>query len=422
MKTRPERRRALLVFMEFGLSAAILTGCGGGSGSSALMTSSGVGSGPPGEYLYAGDHDTGAISGFAIDKSTGALTPVAGSPYAITGPNNIVGSGSIAVDPTGHFLFAGAAYLQPFPPTQPQNLLYVYSIDASTGVLNNLAGSPFALPLGVTSVTALAVDPSGEFLYAGVEMQGIVLGGIVAFSINSSSGVPSMVPGSPFAVDSAGYSIAMATSTKEFLFAEKGVLLNGASQTAGVAQFSIDSQTGALTALTDPSIDVPGANGAPMVGDPAGPYVYVNGTGGSVLGFSIDATSGALTAIPGSPFSGGDDLSAESGMAIDSAGDTLYIANCSGPNAGNLSVSSIDPHTGGLTQIAGSPFATGACPYSVAVDPQDKFVYVANANDGTVTAFSIGQPGGSLAAISGSPYAVGGSDPGPEHLAVAMPQ
>ena len=45
----------------------------------------------------------------------------------------------------------------------------------------------------------------------------------------------------------------------------------------------------------------------------------------------------------------------------------------------NISAYEIDAATGGLTAVAGSPFAAGLGPYAITVEPSGKFAYVANA-------------------------------------------
>jgi len=87
--------------------------------------------------------------------------------------------------------------------------------------------------------------------------------------------------------------------------------------------------------------------------DPNGKFVYVaNAIENNVSGYTIDSTSGALTAIVGSPFATG--LSPDS-VTVDSSGKFVYTANI---GANTVSGYTIDPATGALTVIAGSPFAT----------------------------------------------------------------
>ena len=53
----------------------------------------------------------------------------------------------------------------------------------------------------------------------------------------------------------------------------------------------------------------------------------------------------------------------------------VYVAN---GTDGTVSGYTMNPVSGALFAIAGSPFAAGAEPISVAVDPSGKFAYVAN--------------------------------------------
>ncbi len=83
---------------------------------------------PQGRYLYAtrfllNNH----ISGFAIDDASGKLEPVPGSPFTGASPY------SIAVDPSGHFVFVGD--------DAPQ--ISVYSLSRANGALTKLPDSPF---------------------------------------------------------------------------------------------------------------------------------------------------------------------------------------------------------------------------------------------------------------------------------------
>jgi 6-phosphogluconolactonase (cycloisomerase 2 family) len=56
-------------------------------------------------------------------------------------------------------------------------------------------------------------------------------------------------------------------------------------------------------------------------------------------------------------------------------GQFVYVANLYG---NSVSAYAIDPTTGALAPVPGSPFATGVFPESVAVYPTGKFVYVSN--------------------------------------------
>jgi DNA-binding beta-propeller fold protein YncE len=60
-----------------------------------------------------------------------------------------------------------------------------------------------------------------------------------------------------------------------------------------------------------------------------------------------------------------------------------------------------------LTEIAGSPFASGPKPYSITIDPTGKFAYVTNQYTANISAFSINAATGALTEIAGSPFGAG---------------
>jgi 6-phosphogluconolactonase (cycloisomerase 2 family) len=152
-----------------------------------------------------------------------------------------------------------------------------------------------------------------------------------------------------------------------------------------------------------------------------GTFVYTNNDilgSNSVSALSMNA-NGSLTPIPGSPFlTGGTGIaagfSAANRITSVAVKGFLYAAN-SGSN--NVSAFSIDPGTGFLTPVPGSPFATGGVArqsgMSLAPTPDDKFLIAANGFSDTITVYSIGT-NGTLAQVAGSPFpgGAGGSPNG----------
>ena len=137
-----------------------------------------------------------------------------------------------------------------------------------------------------------------------------------------------------------------------------------------------------------------------------------NADANNVSGYTIDPSTGALTAIAGSPF---DAASEPSSVAVDPSGKFAYVANEVSGSTGNVLGYMINPSTGALTAIAGSPFAAGFAPFSVAVDPSGRFAYVANVNSGNVSGYTIDPSTGALTAITGSPFPAGA---GPVSVAI----
>lgn len=120
----------------------------------------------------------GGVAAFRIGQ-TGALTPVAGSPFSAGAQPSYV-----AIDPTGQF-----AYVSNFQ----SDSVSAFKINAATGALTTVAGSPYAVPAGPFAV---AVEPTGATVYAA--SQGTNPGFISAFSIEPASGALAQLPGSPF--------------------------------------------------------------------------------------------------------------------------------------------------------------------------------------------------------------------------------
>ena len=84
---------------------------------------------------------------------------------------------------------------------------------------------------------------------------------------------------------------------------------------------------------------------APILAQSAAPqFVYAAGEGSSnISAFQLNTTTGALTAVPGSPFNGRSNPHA---LAVDPAGKFLFVANQS---ANNISVFAINQASGALT-------------------------------------------------------------------------
>jgi len=65
----------------------------------------------------------------------------------------------------------------------------------------------------------------------------------------------------------------------------------------------------------------------------------------------------------------------------------------------------VSPATGQLR--ANGYSLVGKQPYALTVDPRGKFAYVVNSGDNTASAFSIDPASGALSSIAGSPFQVG---------------
>ena len=101
---------------------------------------------------------------------------------------------------------------------------------------------------------------------------------------------------------------------------------------------------------------------------------------GYVFAFSVGST-GALTAVAGSPFAAGVQPSS---LSVDGTNKYLYVADYTANKVLGFSIAT----TGALSTLSGSPYTAGNGPSAVVADPAYNFVYVANATDSNVTAYS----------------------------------
>lgn len=163
-----------------------------------------------------------------------------------------------------------------------------------------------------------------------------------------------------------------------------------------ISQYPVDDQ-----GYLYPAMQLPVPNGPPQdfVTDRAGVFAYATVALG-IEAFTIDPSTGALIEVPGSPFPGAGIGPFK--LAMDPQGNFIY-ATFSGSNT--VSSYRINRNTGAL-KLNGSA-AAGKGAGAVKTDPSGKFLYVANSIDGTVSAYLINWTSGALVPVAGSPFAAG---------------
>lgn len=216
-------------------------------------------------------------------QSTGALTPQSTATYT-------TGSGSSAVSvaslSSGQFVFVAS--------NGGSNNICVFAIAAGTGALTPVAGSPFAArgdPRGLVLQPFIAFDYFSEFRYtANFDGNSSTISGL---SVDTDAGALTALSGSPFFLPVSNY---IATDgTGSYLYVTTG---------AGLVAYSIDA-TGLLTALAGFPV-ASGSNAYSVTVDASNQFLYVgNGRLANISGYKIDTANGSLSAIPGSPFAAG---------------------------------------------------------------------------------------------------------------------
>lgn len=161
-------------------------------------------------------------------------------------------------------------------------------------------------------------------------------------------------------------------------------------------EFSLNTTAGALTQFGTASTN---GNNDDVAITPSGAFVYILGYGDkSVSAFAVDPTSGVLTEIDGSPFATGDSDALYSEV-VSPNGQFLFVTTYIDGSSGFTNVFSINSTTGALTQVSGSPFASPGD--NTIVDSTGQFLYVGGKD---LAAFSIDNTSGFLTPLPGSPY------------------
>jgi 6-phosphogluconolactonase len=352
---------------------------------------------PDGHHFYVSNVGDNTISAYTTDASSGVPTPVSGSPFAVIpfttpAPGNLT---PVVIDPSGELAIVGNAAAPLDGNGQPNNLT-VCRIDATTGALTPVNGSPFST--GAVAPIELAFDPTGHFVYVWNEFDsaGGTRSTIASFAVDSTAGTLAPVSGSPFVLQAFG-TLFFAPDTKH------AFMPSPANHAGGIESYVLDGASGAVTS----GATIPFWPSTEVVEDPLSRFIYA--TDRSVIaGYSINSATSVITPIRGTPITVSNSAALDV-MTFDPAGRFLYVTAGEGIYA--YAIGSSD---GALTLVPGSPFAVAHSPDRVVnrlgIDPSGRFAYVQTVpsrSSSSLYAVSIDPVTGALAAVPGSPFAVG---------------
>jgi 6-phosphogluconolactonase (cycloisomerase 2 family) len=289
---------------------------------------------PSKNFIYVANEAASTVSGFALDHTTGILTPVgtavAPSPTCPTSPCNPV---SLGINSAGTFLFV----LNQGSSTTSASIA-VFSIDGARGLLTPIAGSPFTFAsLAAPNPQFLAVAPNASVLYVSNGSSGT----ISAFSVGGS-GAPTEIAGSPFT--GGAFMAGLVIDPKgQFLYAADTI-------SSKIAGFSVQSG-GALTPVAGSPFTTD-LGPVALALDSTGATLFSANQGGATVS-SFKTASGALTQVAGSPFSlvpSGNPQPAF--LTVDPTNTFLYVGN-----VGTRSITGFTIHSDGTLQLLPtSPF------------------------------------------------------------------
>jgi len=335
------RNVGLFVLVLAGLAATM--GCGGGASKQPPPASQT-------EFLYS-IATSGTPPNLSFELLSFTLDPSTGT---VSAPLSLVlsqPSDGLAVRPDAKFLYVSNS-------APGLAAIDIYSIDSKTGGLITAGVFPVTTICPFCQIQSapgvLAMNSSGTSLYyASATLGGGIAEGIGALTTDASSGALSLVPGSPFPDNQAPFFV-RAHPSGQFLYTED---INAADPKGftlvSVSGYSIDSSTGALAPVAgSPFPPTANAEAIDFAIHPSGKFLYAN-TGSAangILAWNVDATTGALTPMTGTPFLPGV---ATYGATFDQAGKFLYV---SAVVSGGILAFSVDANAGALTPLSGSPF------------------------------------------------------------------
>lgn len=330
-------------------------------------------------HLYAmaaGNYQDSSIGVFDIDSATGALTSV----QTITAPG-AGGASGMAITPSGKFLYATGFY---------NGVVDGFKIDATTGELTFIAGSPFNG--GGYPGEGLAVDPLGKYVYAGNRT------GIAMYTIDPGTGVLTEVTGSPFLTEFGESSDFHPDPTGSVLYTNDGFTMTAVSVDRVNNKLAFLNSIHSRTTVGTGRWDRFGIANGPARNSLSSRFAYVlNNQDRTISAYSVDDTTGALSSIGTAIAIGGVNPLA---MAIDWYGNFLYVVN---QGSNTISAFTINPATGALTSVPGSPFATGSGPTGVAVEATGRVPFVGTAGDDSLSQYTIDPTTGALTLAGSTP-------------------
>jgi 6-phosphogluconolactonase len=280
-----------------------------------------------------------------------------------------------------------------------------YAVDYASGALTTI-GSPVAAGNDPTTVV---VAPNGLFLYVvnhlDSTVQEFAVQGDGSLASKNVYKLPGTLP-TAIAIDPAG----------QFLYVTYTYQAAYSASTpgpGGVAIFPVNADNSLGTVS---SVNV-GNNPVGVTVSGFNRFVYVVDQEVSpnavILEFSQNATTGALTPIPGTATLPGTTITTVGGktVAVGYPAGTMPSAIAEEPTArflyvtdqaANQLIGYVVQANGLLQAMVNGPFATGLYPANLTIDPRGKLLYVVNYNANTVQGYAIDTATGTPSGASGS--------------------
>jgi 6-phosphogluconolactonase (cycloisomerase 2 family) len=221
--------------------ATVISGSGPDSGPSMVALS------PSGAFAYVPNYSNGlsagTVSAFAVDATTGALTPVGTAVTAGAGAN------FVAIDPSGKYAYVA---------NLNGNSISQFNIDPSTGALTPMSTATITTP----NPRSIAIDPNGPYVYVanGVSTANTFTGETVSQYTIGTTG--SLVPMTPATVTAGvGPNSVTVDASNQYVYVVNRGTISPYAPASTVQQFSIGAGGGLipLSTATAPAGTAPAA-------------------------------------------------------------------------------------------------------------------------------------------------------------------
>lgn len=314
------------------------------------------------DYVFVTSNTpSGQVSSYHVDSESGALSEVSGSPFSSQGDNPVYEVAS----PSGQYLYIA---------NHDSNNIAVFAISTDGAVASQKTyTTPGSEPV------SLAINAAGTLLFVvdyyapGFSDTNPGPGILIVYPINSDGSL-----GSPVANGSLSYTSLQCFPT-------------GVAASPNGSFVYVTNTNSVVVTTSSPTTNTPPATPASCP------------TQGTISGFSV-GSSGALTALTGSPFSAG---TTPTGIAIDPTSRFLYATD----SAQNQLIVYNVLSSGALNPLTNGPFTTGTFPVGVVVDPRGKYLYVTNYNAATISEYTIAQSNGAPSAAATASFSSGADGP-----------
>jgi 6-phosphogluconolactonase len=303
------------------------------------------------------------------------LTPIQNSPFSLP---SVPGeqAQSIAIDPTGSYLYVAGFSLEPHV-----NSLFGYTLSADGQPIPMQSGVSF--PVGDFPVQ-VTVDAAGQFVY----VYSFGTADIWVYSIESGTGYLSKVSEIRTMPMS---QMAIVPGSAGLTFTPTQLYVTNTTGSGTITQFTIDPATGNLSNLSAPV--AAGVNPQSMTTDPFGLYAYAGGLGSNDLSaYSISNTG--LTPFTGNLFASGSE---PTGLTTDLSGSYLY-ATMQGSTDHTVWLYDL---VNGVPTNGQAVVDTDAQPVFMTNEPSGQYLYVANYAGHSINMFQINPTDGTLTPIGG---------------------